>query len=205
VRPRSAALRGPEARLAEAIGLAEALDLQVAEGVVVPLRSTTPATLFGSGKVEELKAYRDGRNADVMVVDDDLTPVQQRNLERAWDAKVIDRTGLILEIFARRARTREGKLQVELARLAYERSRLVGPGLTWSVSGAASASWEGLVRPRSKRTVDSWPTGSRGSRPIWRTCAAPVACIAPRANARRSRPWRWWATPTRASPLCSTV
>jgi GTP-binding protein HflX len=129
VRPRSAALRGPEARLAEAIGLAEALDLQVAEGVVVPLRSTTPATLFGSGKVEELKAYRDGRNADVMVVDDDLTPVQQRNLERAWDAKVIDRTGLILEIFARRARTREGKLQVELARLAYERSRLVR---TWT-------------------------------------------------------------------------
>jgi GTP-binding protein HflX len=64
-----------------------------------------------------------------MVVDDDLTPVQQRNLEKAWDAKVIDRTGLILEIFARRARTREGKLQVELARLAYERSRLVR---TWT-------------------------------------------------------------------------
>jgi GTP-binding protein HflX len=129
VRPRSTSLRGPEARLAEAVGLAQALDLEVREGLVSPLRTTTPATLFGSGKVQELKAYRDAHDADVMVVDDELTPVQQRNLERAWDAKVIDRTGLILEIFARRARTREGKLQVELARLAYERSRLVR---TWT-------------------------------------------------------------------------
>ena len=129
VRPRSTSLRGPEARLAEATGLAEALDLEVRDGLVSPLRTTTPATLFGSGKVQELKAYRDAHDADVMVIDDDLTPVQQRNLEKAWDAKVIDRTGLILEIFARRARTREGKLQVELARLAYERSRLVR---TWT-------------------------------------------------------------------------
>jgi GTP-binding protein HflX len=129
VRPRSSALRGPEARLAEAVGLAQALDLDVREGVVAPLRTTTPATLFGKGKVEELKAYRDAHDADVVVIDDELTPVQQRNLERAWNAKVIDRTGLILEIFARRARTREGKLQVELARLAYERSRLVR---TWT-------------------------------------------------------------------------
>jgi GTP-binding protein HflX len=111
------------------VGLAQALDLEVREGVVSPLRSTTPATLFGKGKVEELKAYRDAHDADVVVIDDELTPVQQRNLERAWNAKVIDRTGLILEIFARRARTREGKLQVELARLAYERSRLVR---TWT-------------------------------------------------------------------------
>jgi GTP-binding protein HflX len=115
--------------LAEAVGLAQALDLDVKDAAVAPLRTTTPATLFGSGKVEELRAYRDAHDADVMVVDDDLTPVQQRNLERAWEAKVIDRTGLILEIFARRARTREGKLQVELARLAYERSRLVR---TWT-------------------------------------------------------------------------
>ena len=129
VRPRSSGLRGPEARLTEAVGLAQALDLEVREALVAPLRATTPATLFGKGKVEELKTYRDAHHADVVVIDDDLTPVQQRNLERAWDAKVIDRTGLILEIFARRARTREGKLQVELARLAYERSRLVR---TWT-------------------------------------------------------------------------
>jgi len=128
-RPKSASLRGPKARLAEAVGLAQALELDVREGLVVPLRSVTPATLFGRGKVEELRAYRDAHDAQVVVVDDDLTPVQQRNLEKAWDAKVVDRTGLILEIFARRARTREGRLQVELARLAYERSRLVR---TWT-------------------------------------------------------------------------
>jgi GTP-binding protein HflX len=115
--------------LAEAVGLAEALELEVREALVVPLRAVTPATLFGRGKVEELGTYREAHDAGVVVVDDDLTPVQQRNLERAWNAKVIDRTGLILEIFARRARTREGRLQVELARLAYERSRLVR---TWT-------------------------------------------------------------------------
>jgi len=88
-----------------------------------------PATLFGKGKVEELASVCRALEIDVVVVDDALTPVQQRNLEKAWEVKVVDRTGLILEIFARRARTREGRLQVELARLAYERSRLVR---TWT-------------------------------------------------------------------------
>ena len=128
-RPKSGGLRGPEARLGEAVGLAQALELEVREALVVPLRSITPATLFGRGKVEELRTYRDAHDTGVVVVDDDLTPVQQRNLEKAWNVKVVDRTGLILEIFARRARTREGRLQVELARLAYERSRLVR---TWT-------------------------------------------------------------------------
>lgn len=99
------------------------------EGLVAPLRKLTPATLFGKGKVEEIGHLVEAREADVVVVDDALTPVQQRNLEKAWKAKVIDRTGMILEIFARRARTREGRLQVELARLTYERSRLVR---TWT-------------------------------------------------------------------------
>jgi GTP-binding protein HflX len=129
VRPRDTALRSPEARLVEAVGLAQALDLEVVEGQVAPLRKTTPATLFGSGKVDEIGMLARELQVDVIVVDDELTPVQQRNLERAWDAKVVDRSGLILEIFARRARTREGKLQVELARLQYERSRLVR---TWT-------------------------------------------------------------------------
>jgi GTP-binding protein HflX len=129
VRPRDTALRSPEARLVEAVGLAQALDLEVVEGQVSPLRKTTPATLFGSGKVDEIGMLARELGVDVIVVDDELTPVQQRNLERAWDAKVVDRSGLILEIFARRARTREGKLQVELARLQYERSRLVR---TWT-------------------------------------------------------------------------
>ncbi|MCA6298687.1 MAG: GTPase HflX, partial [Phenylobacterium sp.] len=95
----------------------------------VNLRRLTPATLFGSGKVADIAALCEAAEADVVVVDDSLTPVQQRNLEKAWKVKVIDRTGLILEIFARRARTREGRLQVELARLSYERSRLVR---TWT-------------------------------------------------------------------------
>ncbi|MFN3514410.1 MAG: GTPase HflX [Phenylobacterium sp.] len=124
-----ASARGPDARLEEAVGLAQALDLQVRDALVAPLRRMTPATLFGKGKVAEIADLRHAHEADVIVVDDALTPVQQRNLEKAWDAKVIDRTGLILEIFARRARTREGRLQVELARLSYERSRLVR---TWT-------------------------------------------------------------------------
>ncbi|WP_417229638.1 GTPase HflX [Brevundimonas sp.] len=116
-------------RLEEASGLARALDLDVRAEEIVNLRRITPATLFGSGKVEELAALVRAAEAEAVVVDDDLTPVQQRNLENALDAKVIDRTGLILEIFGRRARTKEGRLQVELARLDYEKSRLVR---TWT-------------------------------------------------------------------------
>ncbi|MDB5496055.1 MAG: GTP-binding protein HflX, partial [Phenylobacterium sp.] len=123
------ASREAEARLDEAVGLALALDLEVRETLVASLRRLTPATLFGKGKVEEIGKIIELAEADVAIVDDSLTPVQQRNLEKAWQVKVIDRTGLILEIFARRARTREGRLQVELARLSYERSRLVR---TWT-------------------------------------------------------------------------
>ena len=122
-------LRAPSARLDEAVGLALALDLEVRRADIVPMRAATPATLFGRGKVAEVAEICAELDIAVVVVDDGLSPVQQRNLERAWKAKVIDRTGLILEIFARRARTREGRLQVELARLDYERSRLVR---TWT-------------------------------------------------------------------------
>ena len=116
-------------RLEEAAGLARALDLDVRAEEIVRLRRTTPATLFGAGKVEELAALIRAAEAEAAVIDFDLTPVQQRNLEKEWDCKVIDRTGLILEIFGRRARTKEGRLQVELARLDYEKSRLVR---TWT-------------------------------------------------------------------------
>ncbi|MHB8529938.1 MAG: GTPase HflX [Caulobacteraceae bacterium] len=126
---RRGALRTPQARLSEAVGLARALDLDVRESRLAQIRAETPATLFGRGKVAEIAALCEEDGLDVVVVDDALGPVQQRNLERAWNAKVIDRTGLILEIFGRRARTREGRLQVELARLDYERSRLVR---TWT-------------------------------------------------------------------------
>ena len=117
--------RDPEARLREAVGLAAAIDLKVAEAVAVPLAKPRPSTLLGSGTVTRLGELINGHEAAVVIVDAHLSPVQQRNLERAWETKVIDRTGLILEIFGARARTREGRLQVELAALSYQRSRLV--------------------------------------------------------------------------------
>lgn len=117
--------RHPEARLAEAVGLAEAIELQIVAAEVVPLTKPRPATLIGLGGVERLAEIIDQAQAGLVVVDAHLSPVQQRNLEKAWNAKVIDRTGLILEIFGARARTREGRLQVELASLSYQRSRLV--------------------------------------------------------------------------------
>jgi GTP-binding protein HflX len=91
----------------------------------VPVTQPRPATLFGSGKVEELKGLVRAEDASLVIVDHPLTPVQQRNLETEWGVKVLDRTGLILEIFGERARTREGRLQVELAHLVYQKSRLV--------------------------------------------------------------------------------
>ena len=117
--------RSPQARLEEAAGLAAAIDLDVAASGLVPVPTPRPATLFGSGKVEELAGLVRAEDASLVIVDHPLTPVQQRNLEKAWDAKVLDRTGLILEIFGQRARTREGRLQVELAHLVYQKSRLV--------------------------------------------------------------------------------
>jgi GTPase len=120
-----ASLRSPQARLQEAVGLAAAINLDVKASGLVPVPSPRPATLFGSGKVEELKGLMRAEEAELVIVDHPLTPVQQRNLETAWNAKVLDRTGLILEIFGQRAHTREGRLQVELAHLTYQKSRLV--------------------------------------------------------------------------------
>jgi len=117
--------RSPEAQLAEAVGLAEAIFLDIAEARVIVVRRPRPGTLFGRGVVDDLAQSMAEAGAGLLVVDAALTPVQQRNLERALDAKVIDRTALILEIFGERARTREGALQVELAHLTYQRSRLV--------------------------------------------------------------------------------
>jgi GTPase len=122
---RPVAMRSPAARLDEAVGLARAIDLDVVDSGVVALAELRPATYIGKGKVEELAGLVKTHEAGLVVMDCALSPVQQRNLERAWNAKVLDRTGLILEIFGRRARTREGALQVELAHLNYQRSRLV--------------------------------------------------------------------------------
>ncbi len=113
------------ARIEEAAGLALAIDLNVVDRIVAPLQAPRPATYLGKGKVDEIAVRIAAEEIGLVVMDCALTPVQQRNLERAFKAKVIDRTGLILEIFGRRARTKEGALQVELAHLTYQKSRLV--------------------------------------------------------------------------------
>ncbi len=122
---RGAALRSPQARLDEAVGLAGAIDLDIVGTTAVNLAEVRPATFLGKGKVEEVAERVKMLEASLIIMDCALSPVQQRNLEKAFGAKIIDRTGLILEIFGRRARTREGALQVELAHLDYQKSRLV--------------------------------------------------------------------------------
>ncbi|MGQ9372135.1 GTPase HflX, partial [Azospirillum sp. A39] len=109
--------RTPEACLEEAVGLARAIDLEVVRAEAVRLQKPHPSTLLGSGTVEHLAEVVEETGATLLIVDHALSPVQQRNLEKGIKAKVIDRTGLILEIFGERARTREGQLQVELAAL----------------------------------------------------------------------------------------
>jgi len=118
--------RDAQAGLSEALSLAAALpELEVVGGQVVRLQRPQPGYLFGSGKIDELKAQFESAEIDLVLVDGPVTSVQQRNLEKAWKVKLLDRTGLILEIFSDRARTREGVLQVEMAALNYQRTRLV--------------------------------------------------------------------------------
>ncbi|NUS19344.1 MAG: GTPase HflX [Mesorhizobium sp.] len=117
--------RSADARHDEAVGLASAIDLNPVHTAVVTVADPRPATLLGSGKVAEFADIVKERKAELVIVDHPLTPVQQRNLEKELNAKVLDRTGLILEIFGERARTKEGTLQVELAHLNYQKGRLV--------------------------------------------------------------------------------
>jgi GTP-binding protein HflX len=121
--------RSREARLEEAVGLARAISLDVVDAGVIPVRTTKPATLFGSGKVEEITGIIKSSDIGLAIIDHAISPKQQQNLEKAWNCKVLDRTGLILEIFGERAQTKEGTLQVELAHLNYQKGRLVR---TWT-------------------------------------------------------------------------
>jgi GTP-binding protein HflX len=123
--PLSASGRSTEARLEEAVGLARAIHLDVVRAKIARVAYPRPSSLIGGGTLESLGALIRENDVGLVIIDAPLSPVQQRNLERRWCAKVIDRTGLILEIFGARARTREGRLQVELAALSYQRSRLV--------------------------------------------------------------------------------
>lgn len=119
------AVRDAQARLEEAVGLTAAIHLDVVVAQIAPLARPIPATLLGTGKVDEIAGLAKAEEPEVIIVNAHLTPVQQRNLEKAWNSKVLDRTAVILEIFGERAATREGRLQVELAHLNYQRSRLV--------------------------------------------------------------------------------
>ena len=202
----AALTRSVSARLEEASGLARAIDLDVQEALVAPISQIRPATYLGKGKVEEIVGLVTAHQAELVVMDCALSPVQQRNLEKAWNTKVLDRTGLILEIFGRRAKTREGALQVELAHLNYQRSRLVrswthlerqrggfgflgGPGET-QIEADRRMIGERIVAAR-ERTEEG--AGARGG------------CIAPDASACRTGSRRWSATPTPASRRCSTA
>nr|WP_256470344.1 GTPase HflX [Sneathiella marina] len=111
--------------MSEAVSLTAAISLDVVHSEVVPLNKPKPGTLFGEGKIDELGHFIKNLHIDVVIIDGAVTPVQQRNLERRWQVKIVDRTGLILEIFGERAQTKEGTLQVELAHLSYQRTRLV--------------------------------------------------------------------------------
>ncbi|RKF17149.1 GTPase HflX [Roseovarius spongiae] len=126
IRSRDAEARDPDRALEEAVGLAHALPgLDTRGAGVVRLPKAHPGALFGKGKIEELRALFEREKIELVLIDGPVTPVQQRNLENAWKLKVLDRTGLILEIFSDRAATREGVLQVEMAALSYQRTRLV--------------------------------------------------------------------------------
>ena len=115
----------PEARLEEARGLAQAIGIVVADAFILPVRTVRPGTLFGEGQIERIATECEQEEAELVIVDGSLSAIQQRNLEEKLKRKVIDRTGLILEIFGERAATAEGRLQVELAHLDYQQSRLV--------------------------------------------------------------------------------
>ena len=199
------ALRDFQARLDEAAGLARAIDLEVAEALIAPIAQIRPATYLGKGKVEEIVGLVTAHRADLVVMDCALSPIQQRNLEKAWNTKVLDRTGLILEIFGRRARTKEGALQVELPHLNYQRSRLV-------------RSWTHLERQRggfgfmggpgeTQIEADRRQIGER----IVRLEAELKKVQATRRLHRAARKrvpiaWsRWSATPMPASRRCSTA
>ena len=166
-----------------------------------------PSTLLGSGKVEEIAALVAECEAGLVIVDHAVSPIQQRNLEKAWDCKVLDRTGLILEIFGERALTREGRLQVELAHLTYQKSRLVrswthlerqrgGFGFLGGPGEAQIETDRRLIEERIAEHPQASSPASCRTRTLHRSAAA---------SACRIRWWRSSATPTPASRRCSTA
>ena len=186
-------------------GLARAIDLDVVDALIAPVSQIRPATYLGKGKVEEIAGLIAGHDIELVVMDCALSPIQQRNLEKAWNTKVIDRTGLILEIFGRRAKTKEGTLQVELAHLNYQRSRLVRSWthLERQRGGFGFLGGPGETQIEADRRLIRRSHHAAGER-ARRRCRRRGGCIAPAASACRTAWWRWSATPTPASRRCST-
>ena len=205
-RPERAALVGlfnatsrhfdPDHPLDELAGLASAAGAAVVLRVLQERPKPDPATFLGSGKVASLAASCDELNVDVVIFDNELTPAQLRNLEEKLDRKVVDRTQLILDIFARRARTREGKLQVELAQLKYLLPRLVG--------SAVESALVALAKPSSKPIAAASDTASAFcQKTLMSSGAGGNSCVSG-ATRRRCRRSRWSAIPMPVRRRCST-
>lgn len=171
--------------------------------VNVPRHRPTAKYLVGSGKVEELRDLVKAEQVDLVIFNHILTPSQERNLERAFECRVIDRTGLILDIFAQRARTHEGKLQVELAQLEYMSTRLVR-GWTHLERRKAVSACVARVKPSSRPTGVFCGFACGRSRPGWRRSAVSASRPVVGASVPIFLRYRWWATPTPANPPCST-
>lgn len=171
--------------------------------VTVTRHQPTAKYLIGSGKVEELHDLVHAEQVDLVIFNHTLTPSQERNLERVFECRVLDRTGLILDIFAQRARTHEGKLQVELAQLDHMSTRLVR-GWTHLERQKGGSACVARVKPSSKPTAACCGCAFARSSHASRRYAASVSRRVAGASARISLQCRWWVTPTPASPRCST-
>ena len=197
-----------EGALEEFAELARSAGASVAHVMAARIDRPNPATLIGSGKLEEVKAAAEASGADLVLVNHALSPLQERNLEKALERRVVDRTGLILDIFAQRAASHEGKLQVELAQLKHMATRLVrawyAAGRIWNASAAVPSACAAPAKPSSKPTAACCRSASRFCKSAWKRsrCGAP-RCAA-RGCAASFRGWRWWATPMPANPPCST-
>ena len=183
--------------------LDELAELASTAGAVVTDRMTqslsrvNPTTYIGKGKVTELKSLIGARGSDLVIFDDDLSPVQVRNLEKALDCKLVDRSALILDIFATRARSAAAQTQVELAQLDYLRTRLTRHWTHLSRQKGGIGT-KGPGKRRSKPTAGSSEIASPSSRSGWRrsTGSAPSSA----RGAKGLPAWRWWGTRMRASP-----
>ena len=193
-----------EESLAELRTLAESAGAKVVGEILQRRDRPDPATLIGAGKLEEIAGAAASVNADLLLFDHDLTASQQRNIEKIVQRRVIDRTQLILDIFARHARTREGQLQVELAQLQYMLPRLAGRGVEMSqLGGGIGTRGPGETQLETdRRKICRGASGTWSSN--WKTCAASGRSSGSGGNRRRWRPWRWWDTRTPASRRCST-